>query len=115
MLTGHDSHTNPRIERFTTFLARSYQRLYPLTDPTYGNLAADLGRRALYTIDRSTAAYHNLDHTLLVTSAGIDILRGKHLLEGSVTPRTWAHMILALCYHDIGYVRGASRDDWQGH
>ncbi|ETW99555.1 MAG: hypothetical protein ETSY1_14560 [Candidatus Entotheonella factor] len=115
MLTGHESQINPRIECFITFLTRSYQRLYPLTDSTYGDLAADLGRRALYTLAKSTAAYHDLDHTLLVTSAGIDILRGKHLLEGSVTPRTWAHMIVAMCYHDIGFIRGASQDDWPGH
>ncbi len=111
MSTGQTSHAYQRIERFITFLTRSYHHIYPQGAPLYCDLVADLGRRALYTIARSTAAYHDIDHTLLVVVAGFDILRGKHRLEGSVTPRIWAHVILALCYHDIGFIRGASRDD----
>jgi len=38
--------------------------------------------------------------------AGQSILEGKHLAEGKVTPRDWVHFIIALLFHDIGYVKG---------
>jgi len=43
---------------------------------------------------------------MLVTTVGQQILIGKHLVEGGVSPREWAHFIAALLCHDIGYVRG---------
>src|SRR4029453_12190281 len=42
---------------------------------------------------------------------GQEILRGKHVREGGVSPRDWMHFILSLLCHDIGYVRGVCRED----
>ena len=55
--------------------------------------------------------YHNVEHTIMVTLVGQEILKGKHLREGGVTPRDWLHFIISLLCHDIGYVRGVCRDD----
>src|SRR5262245_23351295 len=58
--------------------------------------------------------YHDLGHTICVTLVGQEVLRGKHLREGGVSPRDWLHFITSLLCHDIGYVRGICRNDRQG-
>ena len=59
-------------------------------------------------IANSDAPYHNAEHTMMVTLVGQEILRGKHIREGGVTPRDWLHFISSLLCHDIGYVRGSA-------
>jgi hypothetical protein len=80
-------------------------------EPQLGNLVAWTGRLALENIANSDALYHNVDHTIMVTLVGQAILKGKHLCEGGVTPKDWAHFTMALLCHDIGYVRGACKED----
>jgi len=67
-------------------------------------------RLALECIGNSDALYHNVEHTMLVTLAGHDILRGR-ALHTHMTASDYAHVIIACLTHDIGYVRGALRDD----
>ena len=50
----------------------------------------------------------------MVTLVGQEILRGRHINVGSVTPRDWLHFIVSLLCHDIGYVRGICRGDGDG-
>ncbi len=68
------------------------------------------GRLALECIGNSDALYHNIEHTLLVTLAGHDILRGR-ALHNQITADDYAHVIIACLAHDIGYVRGLFADD----
>ena len=67
-------------------------------------------RLALECIGNSDALYHNVEHTMLVTLAGHDILRGR-ALHTHMTADDYAHVIIACLAHDIGYVRGLFRDD----
>ena len=67
-------------------------------------------RLALECIGNSDALYHNVEHTMLVTLAGHDILRGRSL-HTHVSVEDYAHVIVACLGHDIGYVRGLFRDD----
>jgi hypothetical protein len=69
----------------------------------------------LENIANSDAAYHDINHTIMVTSVGQEILLGKHTSEGGVTPRDWLHFMMSLLCHDIGYVRGVCRGDRNGH
>ena len=55
-----------------------------------------------------------MNHTILVTEVGQEILRGKHLSEGGVTPHDWLHFVISPVCHDIGYVRGVYIDDQPG-
>jgi hypothetical protein len=84
----------------------------------FGNFRGDIGNTlrwaahlALENIGNSDMLYHNVEHTMLVTAAGQDILTGKHLLEGGVTSEDWVVYTLALLFHDIGYVRGVCQAD----
>jgi hypothetical protein len=72
-----------------------------------------LARLALECIGNSDALYHNVEHTMLVTLAGHDILRGRFLLERG-EPIDYAHLIVACMMHDIGYVRGVLKGDGEG-
>lgn len=65
----------------------------------------------LTKIAASDAPYHDVEHTILVTLTGQEILRGKQRLEGNVTPDDWVHFILGLLCHDIGYVKGVCQGD----
>lgn len=68
---------------------------------------------ALECIGNSDALYHNVEHTMLVTLVGHDLLIGRALLRPS-TGSDYAHFILACLIHDIGYVRGIIHGDQDG-
>ena len=65
---------------------------------------------ALECIGNSDALYHNIEHSMLVTLVGHDILIGR-ALQRSLTARDYANFILACLTHDIGYVRGVVQGD----
>lgn len=102
------------IEPFVEQLAATYYRSYGAAEPHFVNIIRWAGYFALENIANCDALYHDMEHTVMVTLAGQEIIRGKHLLEGGVTPADWLHFILALLCHDIGYVKGICRDDRDG-
>ncbi|MGE0086071.1 MAG: Npun_R2479 family HD domain-containing metalloprotein [Desulfococcaceae bacterium] len=98
-------------EPFVQQLSMTYKRTYGLAEPHFANIIEWSGHFALENIANCDALYHNVEHTVMVTLAGQEILRGKHLLEGGVSPSDWLHFVMALLCHDIGYVKGICRDD----
>jgi hypothetical protein len=64
----------------------------------------------LECIGNSDALYHNIEHTMLVTLAGHDILVGR-ALQRPTTAGDYANFIMACLTHDIGYVRGIVHGD----
>jgi hypothetical protein len=102
------------IEAFVSELNIVYERTYGLLEPSYPGIIGFVGRLALENIANSDAAYHDINHTIMVTLVGQEILRGRHISEGGVTPRDWLHFIVSLLCHDIGYVRGILSGDRDG-
>ncbi len=102
------------IEPFIAALKTAYQRTYGLMKPDFGTIIEWAGHLALETIANSDMLYHTVDHTMLVTLVGQEILIGKHLREGGVMPDDWLHVLVALLCHDIGYVKGICREDRDG-
>ncbi len=102
------------IENFVEQLQTMYQRVYGLLEPGYPGIIGFIGRVALENIANSDAPYHNVNHTIMVTLVGQEILRGKHISEGGITPRDWLHFMVSLLCHDIGYVRGVCHGDGDG-
>ena len=102
------------IDFFVKELKAAYEQSYSVLEPHYANIIEWTGRLALEIIANSDALYHNVEHTMLVTSVGQTILKGKHLKDGGVTPRDWMHFTMALLCHDIGYVRGICKADKPG-
>jgi hypothetical protein len=103
------------IDAFVDELRRGYIGTYTNLEPDFPGIISYVGRMALELIANSDAPYHDLSHTICVTLVGQEVLKGKHLAEGGVSPRDWLHFIISLLCHDIGYVRGICKEDRPGH
>ena len=73
-------------------------------------LIPTVARLALECIGNSDALYHTVEHTMLVTLVGYDIMKGRSLLM-QTSADDYAHVIIACLLHDIGYVRGILMGD----
>ena len=102
------------IEAFIRELRAMYERTYTILEPNYPGILSFAAQLALETIATSDAVYHDVNRTIMVTLVGQEILRGRHISVGSVTPHDWLHFIVSLLVHDIGYVRGICRGDGDG-
>jgi hypothetical protein len=99
------------IEQFLERLKTAYQRTYGGWKAEYAEIITWVGSMALENIANSDALYHNVEHTILVTLVGQEILRGKHIRDGGVSCEDWLHCLISLLCHDIGYVKGVCRRD----
>jgi hypothetical protein len=102
------------ISDFVAKLKEGYRHTYGGLKSGYEDIIGWVGAMALENIANSDALYHNVEHTILVTLVGQEILRGKHIREGGVSPDDWLHFIVSLVCHDIGYVKGVCRGDREG-
>ncbi|KWV61049.1 metal-dependent phosphohydrolase [Bradyrhizobium macuxiense] len=92
------------------FLAKQVNRWFGVAQARFGEILPAAARIALECIGNSDALYHNVEHTMLVTLAGHDIIRGR-ALHTHVTAEDYTHTIVACLTHDIGYVRGLLKGD----
>ncbi|WP_315798493.1 HD domain-containing protein [Bradyrhizobium sp. SZCCHNRI3043] len=92
------------------FLSSYMRRRFGSSHTQLTEMLPAAARIALECIGNSDALYHNVEHTLLVTLAGHEILRGR-ALHSHMTADDYVHVILACLLHDIGYVRGLFRED----
>lgn len=99
------------IDTFVEQIREGYTRTYGCYKHDYQDIIAWAGNMALENIANSDALYHNVEHSILVTLVGQEILRGKHIREGGVSSEDWLHFIISLLCHDIGYVKGVCRQD----
>lgn len=99
------------IDAFVNQIRDGYSRTYGCFKNDYQDIIAWAGNMALENIANSDALYHNVEHSILVTLVGQEILRGKHIREGGVSSEDWLHFIISLVCHDIGYVKGVCRQD----
>ena len=99
------------IDAFVELIREGYRRTYGGYKSNYEDIVGWAGNMALENIANSDALYHNVEHTILVTLVGQEILRGKHIREGGVSCEDWLHYIISLVCHDIGYVKGVCRQD----
>ena len=99
------------IDAFVSELKDRYLRIYGLLEPEFPNVIAFCGRMALESIANSDAPYHDVNHTIMVTLVGQEILKGKHLSEGGVSPADWLHFVISLLGQVIGYVHGVCHGD----
>ena len=97
-------------ESLGSFLTSDMKRVFGSSHARLTELIPSVARLALECIGNSDALYHNVEHTMLVTLVGRDILRGRALLKRT-TAADWAHLLVACLMHDIGYVRGILAGD----
>jgi hypothetical protein len=97
-------------EALGNFLSHHMSRRFGTTQAALTELVPSVARLSLECIGNSDALYHNVEHTMLVTLVGYDILKGRALLTPT-SPGDYAHLLVACLLHDIGYVRGVLKGD----
>lgn len=97
-------------EALGSFLSSHLSRRFGSTQAGLTELIPSVARLALECIGNSDALYHNVEHTMLVTLVGYDIMKGRSLLMPT-SAHDYAHVIVACLLHDIGYVRGVLMGD----
>ena len=93
-----------------SFLTSDTKNRFGSSDARLAEVLPFAARLTLECIGNSDALYHNVEHTLLVTLAGHDILMGRQMSR-QTTAGDYANFILACLTHDIGYVRGILHGD----
>src|SRR5262245_33332350 len=91
-------------EALGSHLAAYMDRRFGSTDAALLEIVQSAARLAIDCIGNSDALYHNVEHTMVVTLAGYDILKGRRLLK-ETNASDFAHAIAASLFHDLGYVR----------
>lgn len=97
-------------DRLGDYVSELYLQYFSHRNPEYATYMGGAARLVLERIGNSNALYHNIEHTIMVTLVGQQIIRGR-LLSSSVTPEDWLHYTCALLVHDIGMVHGACSGD----
>lgn len=97
-------------EALGSFLSKHLNQNFGSTHAHLAELIPSIARIALECIGNSDALYHNVEHTMLVTLVGYDIMKGRALLRPTYASDV-AHLLVACLLHDIGYVRGILSDD----
>ncbi len=105
------SSTEIVIEKFVERLDWAYRASFGGAQPECCEALSIISRTALERIADTDALYHDIEHTIMVTLVGQEILRGKMIKRGGVAPQDWLHFLAALLCHDIGYVRGVCLAD----
>lgn len=95
------------------FLAAQTRGRFRASHANLADFLPYISRLTLECIGNSDALYHNIEHSMLVTLVGHDILMGRSLMRPT-TPRDYSNFILACLTHDIGYVRGVVQGDGEG-
>src|SRR5215831_10211208 len=67
-------------EALGSFLATHLSRRFRSTEAHLTELIPSVARLSLECIGNSDALYHNVEHTMLVTLVGYDIMKGRALL-----------------------------------
>jgi hypothetical protein len=111
MFTPAFNPTVAMIHASIASLQTGYQQTYGSSKPQYADLIGQATIMTLSAIAHTDALYHDVEHTILVSMVGQEILRGKQLVEGAVTPQEWTHFIVALLCHDVGYLKGICHND----
>jgi hypothetical protein len=96
--------------KFGKFIANDFRDIFGTAHTEKAERLGALARSTIECIARSDALYHNFEHTILVTSVGRDILRGRTLTQ-VIEPDDYTHLICACLLHDIGFVRGILSGD----
>jgi hypothetical protein len=103
--------TTSLIHHCAEQLQAKFRQTYGNVKPGYVDLLGQVAASVLRTIAHTDAPYHNLEHTVLVTIVGQEILYAKHLTCDRVSCEDWVNFIVALLHHDIGYLKGVCAGD----
>jgi hypothetical protein len=102
------------IAAFVVHMLERYRHSFGEPSPGHREALTRLTRTALETLLDCDCPYHDMEHTLLVTEVGQTLLAGRLARGGEVTADDWLQAVVAMLYHDIGYLRGLLEGDAPG-
>ena len=101
-------------DAFVDHLVGRFRQAFPGNHSELEGVLTLACRTSLETLANCDAAYHDINHTIMVTDVGQCILWGRLSSQGDISPEDWLHAIIAMLFHDIGYLRGLLKDDQTG-
>jgi hypothetical protein len=110
--SGGEMITIPQLtaQALGSFLLQETEGRFGSSHSELTDLLPFAAKLTMECIGNSDALYHNIEHTMLVTLVGHDILVGR-ALQRTTTAADYANFTLACLTHDIGYVRGIIQGD----
>src|SRR5438094_8996296 len=93
-----------------SFLASDTRSMFGSSQARLAEYLPYAARLTLECIGNSDALYHNIEHTMLVTLAGHDILMGRTVLR-STTTDDYTNFILEYLTNDLRYDRRSVEGD----
>ena len=93
------------IDAFVQRLIDDYRQAFFDGSRLNSRTITEVARMALARISMSNAPYHDLSHTMLVTLAGQDILRGRLVRDGNVSSDDWTQFVASCLCFAIGFCR----------
>jgi hypothetical protein len=88
------------------------ERRFGSSGASLEEIVSAMAQLALGCIGKCDALYHDVEHTMLVTLAGHEILQGR-AVHSPVPAEKSAYFIIACLMHDIGFVHGILEGDGQ--
>lgn len=101
-------------DAFVDHLVARFRQAFPGNHSELEGVLTLACRTALENLSNCDAAYHDINHTILVTDVGQCILWGRISSQGDLSPEDWIHAVVAMLFHDIGYLRGLLKADTSG-
>lgn len=99
------------IDAFVTRLTGDYVGAFGDGNAAHIDTIVHVARMSLNRIARSNALYHNIDHTMLVTLVGQEMMRGRMVRDGDVSAGDWINFVASLLCFAVGFSRGACPGD----
>ena len=93
------------IEAFVSHTVSAYQHAFADVSPAHIRTLETATQTAMETLLQCDCPYHDIQHTMLVTDVGLTILQGRQLAKGDLTADDWLQAVVAMLFHDIGYLR----------
>ncbi len=103
------------IDAFVGHIQAKFHDAFPNAPTDYCALLENAARTALEIMLGCDCAYHDVQHTILVTDIGQTMLQGRQVSNGDLDADDWLHAVLAMLFHDVGYVRDLLPADSESH
>jgi len=99
------------IESFVGYIRQRFEEAFANAPEAEVRLLDQSARAAMEALLDCDCPYHDIQHTMLVTDIGQTMLHGRQLMQGDVTQKEWLHAVVAMMFHDVGYIRGLLQED----
>lgn len=99
------------IDAFVKHTLSAFDQMFEQTSATERHSLECATKTALELLVNCNCAYHDIHHTLLITDAGLCILRGRQMIYGDLSTKNWINAVVAMLFHDVGYLRSLLPED----